>query len=349
MGKFSMTSSEGEPRPRVIVLGYGNTLRGDDGFGWRVAEAFARIAPDFEVRAVHQLGPEIAEAVSRYEIALFVDAATDGEPGTVRCRQVSDNPPESELSHQVTPAALLCLARRLYGSAPHGVEITVCGESFDLHEGLSARVEAELPRVLRLLSELAGNTGHWPLTTDHCLRTRYADLMKLSVYAGDITTAPAEVVCTSTNPRLSLMMGTGGAVRERGGFGILRACEAITDAHRQESGKRDLRVGSVHVTNAGTLPYKAVIHCVAGDHNHVSSLPIVRACVLNALAAASREGWKRVAMPVFGTGHAHLNFRDVLETMATAIRESSAAVEEVIVVVLDEERAEEARRILGSL
>lgn len=171
--------------------------------------------------------------------------------------------------------------------------------------------------------------------------------MEVSVFVGNIADAPAEVICTSTNPRLSLMMGTGGAVRERGGFGILRACEAIVDTHRRESGRRDLRVGSVHVTNAGTLPFKAVIHCVAGDHNHASSLPIVRACVLNALAIASREGWKRVAMPVFGTGHAHLNFRDVLETMATAIGESSAAVEEVIVVVLDQERAEEAERVFG--
>ena len=142
---------------RVLVLGYGNTLRGDDGFGWYAAEAFARIAPDVDVRALHQLAPELAEDVARYEIAIFVDAAAGGEPGTVRCREVRHDAAESELTHHMTPAALLCLARRLYGTAPHGVEITVCGQSFEMHEGLSERVEAEMPRVLRLVSELIDN------------------------------------------------------------------------------------------------------------------------------------------------------------------------------------------------
>lgn len=142
---------------RVLILGYGNTLRGDDGFGWRAAEAFARIAPDADVRALHQLAPELAEDVIRYEIAIFVDAAAGGEPGTLRCREVRTDAAESELTHRMTPAALLCLARRLYGDAPHGVEITVCGQSFEVGEGLSERIEAEMPRVLRLLSELISN------------------------------------------------------------------------------------------------------------------------------------------------------------------------------------------------
>jgi O-acetyl-ADP-ribose deacetylase (regulator of RNase III) len=172
--------------------------------------------------------------------------------------------------------------------------------------------------------------------------------VKLSLFIGDIAEAAADVVCTSTNPRLSLMMGTGGAVRERGGFGILRACEAIVEANREQTGKRDLRVGSVHVTSAGTLPYKAVIHCVAGDHNHVSSLPIVRACVLNALAVAAREGWKRIAMPVFGAGHARLKFEDALSAIVSAIGESKVEVEEVVIVVLDRDREAEARRLLAS-
>src|SRR5512138_3332741 len=93
------------PQPRTLVLGYGNTLRGDDGVGWRVAEAFARIAPDVEVRAVHQLSPELAEVASHYDAAVFVDAAADGEPGAVRCFEVQQDAPESELTHRMTPAA----------------------------------------------------------------------------------------------------------------------------------------------------------------------------------------------------------------------------------------------------
>jgi len=35
--------------------------------------------------------------------------------------------------------------------------------------------------------------------------------MRISIFAGDICDVPAEALCTSTNPRLSLAMGTGAA------------------------------------------------------------------------------------------------------------------------------------------
>ena len=31
---------------QILVIGYGNPLRGDDGVGWRVAEAAAAVLPD---------------------------------------------------------------------------------------------------------------------------------------------------------------------------------------------------------------------------------------------------------------------------------------------------------------
>jgi O-acetyl-ADP-ribose deacetylase (regulator of RNase III) len=54
--------------------------------------------------------------------------------------------------------------------------------------------------------------------------------MRISIFAGDICDVQAEALCTSTNPRLSLAMGTGGSIRGRGGYEILRECEAIVAA-----------------------------------------------------------------------------------------------------------------------
>jgi hypothetical protein len=34
--------------------------------------------------------------------------------------------------------------------------------------------------------------------------------MNVGLYIGDICQAPAELICTSTNPNLNLMIGTGG-------------------------------------------------------------------------------------------------------------------------------------------
>lgn len=169
--------------------------------------------------------------------------------------------------------------------------------------------------------------------------------MKLSIFLGDIADAPADALCTSTNPRLSLMMGTGASVRARGGPAVLQACEALR-------GDRLLPAGSVHATTAGLLPHKVLLHCVASDASHNSSEAIIRSCVIHALAGADQAGCKSIAMPVFATGHARLRYGDVVRVMALAIAEVARRSEEptrvgeVTFVTNDEERVNELRAIL---
>jgi hydrogenase maturation protease len=141
----------------VLVVGYGNTIRGDDGIGWRAVQSLERagVPPHVTVMSVHQLGPELARAVADAGLVLFIDAARDGEPGQVRCRLVPVDGSASDLTHQVTPAALLALARSLYGAAPAAFEITMSGERFDVHEGLSPICDAALPRLVSLIADLA--------------------------------------------------------------------------------------------------------------------------------------------------------------------------------------------------
>lgn len=164
--------------------------------------------------------------------------------------------------------------------------------------------------------------------------------MNVTIFVGDIAAAPAEALCTSTNPRLSLMMGTGAAIRARGGYEILRQCEAIIAA----SGRTTMPAGSVHVTTAGSLPAKRIIHCVASDNAHHSSDETVRLCVSNALAAAGAEGCATVAMPVFATGHARIRFDRAISVMATAIAAAKTNVQRVYVVLSDNENLDVARR-----
>lgn len=166
--------------------------------------------------------------------------------------------------------------------------------------------------------------------------------MKVSVIAGDIADAPADAICTSTNPKFTLMMGTGGSVRDRGGFEVLREAEEIL----AKSGRSSLPPGSVHVTTAGKLPCKAIIHCIASDATHRSSEAVIRACVVNALAAADSIGCASVAMPVFATGHAHFRFARSLAAMAEGLRNAETRVDHVLLVVRDEDRVDDAEHAL---
>jgi O-acetyl-ADP-ribose deacetylase len=154
--------------------------------------------------------------------------------------------------------------------------------------------------------------------------------LNITLFQGDITEAPAEAICTSTNSRLTLMMGTGGAVRERGGFEVLRACEDVL----ARSGRKQMPPGSAHVTTAGKLPYRAAIHCVASDPStHISSDAIIRACVRNALVRADELQVRTLAMPVFATGHARFRFDRALEVMREVLQSAATNVESVVIVV----------------
>jgi len=63
----------------VLIIGYGNPLRGDDGAGWQAAGILKERIRDERVQVVrsHQLMPEMAEAISRARKVIFIDADCD--------------------------------------------------------------------------------------------------------------------------------------------------------------------------------------------------------------------------------------------------------------------------------
>lgn len=136
--------------PRVLIIGYGSPLRGDDGLGWHAAERLRELAlPGTEVLTVHQLTPELAEDASRAERVIFIDAREGGSPGEWRAEPVTAEAESVQaFTHHVTPGSLLGGARLLYGSEPEGILFAMSGESFEYREGLSETVAAALPEML---------------------------------------------------------------------------------------------------------------------------------------------------------------------------------------------------------
>ena len=70
--------------PRVLIIGFGNCLRGDDGAGCRIArklDNYFHQDPDVRVIGAHQLTPEMSEDIAGSEFVLFLDAAVGEHPG----------------------------------------------------------------------------------------------------------------------------------------------------------------------------------------------------------------------------------------------------------------------------
>jgi hydrogenase maturation protease len=142
--------------PRVLIVACGNPLRCDDGLAWRAVEELQRrqLPQDVEIIAQHQLTPELASAVSQVERVLFLDAASCGQPGEVRCEPVLPLRTSGAFTHNFPPASILSLARELYGKAPQAYVISLSGECFDHGETISATVEAALRGFVELVVRL---------------------------------------------------------------------------------------------------------------------------------------------------------------------------------------------------
>lgn len=153
-----MNTSPAGPGRRVLVIGYGNPLRGDDGAGWHAATALAgdpRLA-GADVLARHQLAPELAEDIAHARLAVLVDACGGGAlPGTVSVQRVEPDYPQSPpWSHTLDPAALASLAETLYGATPPVFLVTVTGAFFGYRDRLSPAVRRALPEITDIIDFL---------------------------------------------------------------------------------------------------------------------------------------------------------------------------------------------------
>jgi hydrogenase maturation protease len=146
---------------RSLIIAYGNPLRSDDGIGWHAAELLRRELAPFqaEVVCVHQLVPELAEAASRADTVIFIDAACDGTRGEIACAEVFPAAGMTGHFHQLSPGQVIALCQQLYRECPLVFAVSVTGESFDHGEALSETLSASLLNLVERVRELIADSA----------------------------------------------------------------------------------------------------------------------------------------------------------------------------------------------
>lgn len=140
---------------RVLVIGYGNPGRLDDGLGPALAQRLAATAPpDVTVDADYQLTVEDAAAIAEHDVVVFVDAAVKGtEP--FYFRPVTPSAEVSFTSHSISPASLLGLVRDVFRRDTRGYVLGIRGYEFnEFGERLSPRAAVNLERARDFLDRL---------------------------------------------------------------------------------------------------------------------------------------------------------------------------------------------------
>src|SRR5580765_1251401 len=114
---------------KFLIIGIGNTGRGDEGLGWKLAEkAEGLFHEEGDVEYRYQLQVEDAELISHYDFVIFADA-TDNELqkgfSFVKCN------PASEYffsSHIQSPETILYLSKTVFEKSPGAFLLLMKGE-----------------------------------------------------------------------------------------------------------------------------------------------------------------------------------------------------------------------------
>jgi hydrogenase maturation protease len=150
---------------RTLVAGFGNVLRGDDGFGVEVIRRLREtdVSPGVDLMEVGTAGIRLAqELLAPYDRLIIVDAMTRGQaPGTVYVSEVQAVEPAVEVDmHAAVPARALAVAKAL-GALPREVFIVGCepAEVDELTTELTPRVRAAVDTALAHVRRLVAGEG----------------------------------------------------------------------------------------------------------------------------------------------------------------------------------------------
>lgn len=139
----------------LLIIGYGNTLRSDDGVGPRVAEAIeASGIKGVRTIVSDLLTPELAEPVAESETVVFVDAALD-DSREVQLRPLQAADSSQLMAHAADPRTLLAVARDVYGRVPRAWWLTIPISNIAIGETLSPVAQRGLQAAVKKIRELA--------------------------------------------------------------------------------------------------------------------------------------------------------------------------------------------------
>ena len=144
-----------ENNANILIMGYGNPGRLDDGLGPALAAEFEKMnLPGVTVDADYQLTVEDASAIATHEVVVFADASvSDEEP--FYFKRLTAESPISFSSHSVDPGAVVALAQELFGSLAKAYVLGIRGYEFnEFGEKLSEKAKDNLKKAVDFLVDM---------------------------------------------------------------------------------------------------------------------------------------------------------------------------------------------------
>jgi hydrogenase maturation protease len=146
----------------VLLIGYGNPGRLDDGLGPALAERIEKLQlPGVTVEANYQLNVEDAEQSAGYDVVVFADASVNA-PEPFSFYRIDPKADVSFTTHSIEPESVLGLAHDLFNAQTKGYILAVRGYEFnEFGQQLSDRSNKNLDAAVDFLKEAAASGNYF--------------------------------------------------------------------------------------------------------------------------------------------------------------------------------------------
>lgn len=141
---------------KILVIGYGNPARQDDGIGEYIVNRLYEELKYIDVITLQELGPEISEDISGYELVFFIDAGIEQEEEFV-VREIIPAYKSPIFSHHISPEAILALTKELFKVTPKAYLVSVKGYDFDFGFEISDKACENSERAIDRIKEICMN------------------------------------------------------------------------------------------------------------------------------------------------------------------------------------------------
>ncbi len=137
---------------KILLMGFGNPGRVDDGLGPALATAVENLRiPGVTVDCDYQLMLEDAAEAAKHDVVVYADADTKGT-GLYSFRRLHPVSSMSFSTHSLRPAAVLGLAHQLFGSTVKGYMLGIRGFEFnEYREALSPKAQESLAAAIEFI------------------------------------------------------------------------------------------------------------------------------------------------------------------------------------------------------
>lgn len=146
-----------EKRKRVLIYGYGNPGRQDDGLGIELTNKVQQWIDEHKLECMstennYQLNIEDAELISSWDIVVFVDATKEEDVCEYRFHNVESSDAKVEFTmHAVSPSYVLHLSEKLFNKKPETYILGVKGYEWDFKEELTECATLNLEQAFQYL------------------------------------------------------------------------------------------------------------------------------------------------------------------------------------------------------